>query len=124
MIKKYRGIFAIPPTPFDERLELDLDSLRNLIDFCCESGAHGIVTPVNASEFTSLTDEERRAVVEVTARQNNGRLPFVAGVAGVTAKAAQQFARHAYDCGADALIAMPPYVNKGGEDEIIRYYEA
>jgi 4-hydroxy-tetrahydrodipicolinate synthase len=121
--KPFRGIFAIPPTPFDDNLELDLGSLRSLIDFCCESGAHGIVLPVNASEFTSLTDDERKTVVEVGVKQNRGRLPFVAGVSGITYKSAVMFAKHAFDCGADALIAMPPYINKATEYGVFKYYE-
>jgi dihydrodipicolinate synthase/N-acetylneuraminate lyase len=124
MSTKFRGIFAIPPTPFDDDLELDLGSFKSLIDFCCDSGAHGIVTPVNASEFTSLTDDERKTVVEVGTKQTNGRLPFVAGISGITSKSAVMFAKHAYDSGADALIAMPPYINKAGEGEIFRYYDA
>lgn len=124
MKKAMRGIYAIPPTPFDENLELDLDSLKNLIDFCVASGCHGIVTPVNASEFTSLTDIERNKVVEISAKQNNGRLPFVAGISGVSSKSAVYFAKHAEACGADALIAMPPYINKATESQIFDYYQS
>ena len=55
----WRGVFTIPSTPFTEKDEVDEDGLRSIIDFCVECGAHGIVTPVNASEFSFLTDAER-----------------------------------------------------------------
>jgi dihydrodipicolinate synthase/N-acetylneuraminate lyase len=121
---QFRGIFAIPPTPFNERRALDLDGLGNLIDFCVASGAHGIVLPVNASEYTTLSDEERMKVVETAAKRNDGRLPLVAGVAAINDIVAAKFASHAAECGADALIAMPPYLVKAEPDDIIRYYEA
>ena len=120
----FRGIFPIPPTPFNENLDVDFGGVRSLVDFCVACGSHGIVMPVNASEFTTLTDDERKQVVEVATKQNAGRLPFVAGVAGTTFKSAEMFARHAKECGADAVIAMPPYINKASEKEIIYYYEA
>ena len=58
-----RGVFAIPPTPFSEDGALDEESLRRTVQFCLSAGVHGLVTPVNASEFTALTDDERRRVV-------------------------------------------------------------
>jgi len=52
MAKTMRGIFTIPSTPFDDRGRLDEEGLRRIVDFCVGCGAHGIVSPVNASEFT------------------------------------------------------------------------
>lgn len=119
---EFRGVFTIPCTPFTESGDLDEASLRREVRFCLECGAHGLVAPVNASEFTSLTDAERRRVVEVVAEENAGQIPFVAGVSAVSTHAALEFARHARDAGATALIAMPPYVKKFAADEIFAYY--
>ena len=52
---RFRGVFAIPPTPFDDAGNVDEASLRRCVDFCVEAGAHGIVAPVNASESIALT---------------------------------------------------------------------
>jgi 4-hydroxy-tetrahydrodipicolinate synthase len=119
-----RGIYAIPPTPYNDDYSIDEGGVKSLVDFCIAAGCHGIVGPVNASEFTSLTDGERRLIVEITAKQVNGRVPYAAGVSGVSAPAAVMFAKHAADAGADAVIAMPPYINKEDEDGILKYYEA
>jgi 4-hydroxy-tetrahydrodipicolinate synthase len=121
--RPYRGIFTIPVTPFHEDGSLDEPGLQSVVEFCVAAGGHGLVAPVNASEFSALSDDERKRVVEVVARTNNGRLPFVAGVSGVSAEVAVLFARHARDAGADALMAMPPYVRKPGPAGIRDYYE-
>ncbi len=120
----FRGVFAIPVTPFDERGALDEASLRRCIDFCIEGGAHGIVTPVNASEFSSLTDDERKRVAEIAVEQTAGRIPVVIGTSGVSTEHAVMLSRHANDIGADAVIAMPPYVRKAPPPEIYAYYRA
>jgi dihydrodipicolinate synthase/N-acetylneuraminate lyase len=124
--KPYRGIFTIPSTPFREDGAIDVPSFRRVVDFCIECGAAGLVFPVNASEFTALRDVERFELSEVLVDQNAGRLPVVIGVAGVSREAAATFARHARDIGADAVIAMPPYVRRSplSEAVISAYYQA
>lgn len=122
----FRGIFTIPSTPFREDGEIDVPSFRAVVDFCVACGAHGLVFPVNASEFTSLSDVERFALSEVLVEQNAGRVPAIIGVAGVTAEAARRFAVHARAIGADGVIAMPPYIHRGPTPEsvIFSYYQA
>src|ERR1700736_2275198 len=108
MPTRWRGIFTIPCTPFSDSGALDLESLRREVNFCVVAGAHGVVAPVNASEFWTLSDDERRSVAEVIVKTVDGRVPPVIGVAGGSAQVAVQFAEHAQSIGADSVIAMPP----------------
>ena len=39
---KYRGIFGIPATPFNEDESLDLYSLEKVLDFTLNNGCHGL----------------------------------------------------------------------------------
>lgn len=125
MSQPMRGIYTIPSTPFDQEGQLDEEGLRRVIDFCVGCDAHGIVSPVNASEFTSLSDDERKTVIRVVVEQTAGRIPVISGVAGVCATHAAAFARYAAEVGADGVIAMPPYVHKiAHEQGLIDYYRA
>jgi 4-hydroxy-tetrahydrodipicolinate synthase len=126
---RHRGLFTIPVTPFAADGTLDEPSLRRVLAFCLESGAHGIVTPVNASEFTTLTPDERRTVaraaVEETERAGaRGRVPVVVGVGARTTREAAQHARFAQEAGADAVIAMPAYDPPLDESGIYDFYAA
>ncbi len=87
-----------------------------MIAFCLDAGAHGIVAPVNASEFWTLSDAERKRVAEIIVDEVDHRIPTVIGVAGGAASVAVEFARHAERIGADAVIAMPPYVRVAPHD--------
>ena len=118
--RRHRGLFAIPVTPFTDQGELDEASLRRLIAFCVEAGAHGIVTPVNASEFTTLSADERRRVTRIAVEETEragraareaggGRVPVVIGVGARTSPEAVSFAKLAEDAGAAAVIAMPAF---------------
>ena len=120
----FRGVFTIPSTPFRPSGETDEPGFRRVVDFCIECGAHGLVYPVNASEWIHLSDDERIALTEVLVEQNAGRLPVVVGVSAATQELAARFARHAREIGADAVIAMPPHVRRRGlaADLISEYY--
>ncbi|GIV78943.1 MAG: dihydrodipicolinate synthase family protein [Litorilinea sp.] len=124
--KDFRGVFAILVTPFDEQGAIDQASLRRCVNFCIDGGARGIVTPVNASEATTLTDEERIQVASIVVEEAGGRVPVVIGVSGTSTEHAVYLAKKATQVGADALIAMPPYVRKGQptDDEIFMYYRS
>lgn len=122
----WQGVFAVLVTPFAEDLTIDLDGVRNQVEFCAEAGAHGVVAPVVASEFFTLSDEERVAVYEAVGAANRGRMPFVAGVSGVSATHAASLARAATRHGATAVLAMPPYIEQGATQpqRALHYYQA
>jgi 4-hydroxy-tetrahydrodipicolinate synthase len=124
MSKPWRGVFTIPCTPFDETGKLDVDSLRREVEFCLEAGAHGIVAPVNASEFWTLSDEERKTVAETIVKTVAGRIPTVIGVTGASAPIAVDFAQHAQHIGADAVIALPPHARTASPTTIFAYFRA
>ncbi|MEX0760972.1 MAG: dihydrodipicolinate synthase family protein [Dehalococcoidia bacterium] len=108
-----RGVYSIPVTPFEENGALDRDSLRRCVEFCIEAGAHGIVMPVNASEYWTLSDAERDEVVSIGVKAVAGAVPVVAGVTGNSAMHAVERAIAAQDAGADSVIAMPPVRSSG-----------
>jgi dihydrodipicolinate synthase/N-acetylneuraminate lyase len=122
--RQWRGIFTIPATPFAEDGALDLDDLRRNVEFSVECGAHGIVHPVMASEFFVLSEAERLQMIPLVAQWVAGRCPVVIGVSGVSTQAAVPLARAARDAGADAVIAMPPYVQKYSDEDVLRYFAA
>ena len=124
MTKPFRGIFTIPATPLKEDLQVDWEGLQRVVEFCVGCGAHGIVWPVNASQFYTLSDEERLKGMEVVVNQVAGRAPVVIGTQGLSTPHAQMFSRHANAVGADAVIAMAPYVQALlDEDAVVAYYQ-
>jgi len=119
----FRGVFTIPSTPFDEQYEVDWEGLRRIVAFCVGCGAHGIVWPVNASGFATLSDQERLKGAEMVVEQVAGRVPVVIGTQGVCTSHAAMFSRHASDAGADAVIAMAPYIQETqGQEALLHYY--
>lgn len=124
MSKSFRGVYSIIPTPFDEQGRLDEAGLRRVVSFTVACGAHGVVSPANASEAPYLSDSERRTVVEIVVDEAAGRVPVVAGITASCAPLAVLWGQHAEKAGADFLMAMPPCVTKASGAEIRDYYQA
>ena len=74
--KPLRGIFPIAQTPFTTADALDLETLVEEVKFIDRGGVHGFVWPQIASEWATLTEQERH-------RRNGGhRLDWEAAAAG------------------------------------------
>lgn len=118
------GIYQILQTPFDEDGAIDWKSFTRQIDYCMAARVHGLVLPALASEFFTLSDAERRQVVEFAGDAIAGRVPFVVGVQGLNQRIALEFAEHACENDATALMAMPPYLRKATKADLSEYYRA
>lgn len=119
-----RGVFQIVHTPFEENGDIDWSSLDRQIEFCLRVGAHGLVMPANASEFYTLSDDERFAVVDRSAKAIGGAVPLVVGVQAGAARHAVRFAEHAEKLGAAAIMSMPPLIRTATPQIVSAYYAA
>ena len=122
--KALRGIFAILQTPFNRNDQVDWEDLEREVDFCVRAGAHGVVWPQLSAEFYLLSEEERLRGSEVLVRAAAGRLPVVVGVQAPARELAVKFARYAEEKGADAVIALPPYLGQVSLEAAADYYRA
>ncbi len=123
-MKNWRGSFAIPMTPYDDRDRIDEEVLRAEIEFCVKCGVGGIVVPVMVSEFQALSEDERRLMIRVPVEACAGRVPVVANVAAINIALAVSYACYAQQVGADAVIAMPPYGLHPDFAATYNYYKA
>jgi dihydrodipicolinate synthase/N-acetylneuraminate lyase len=118
------GIIAIPVTPFTESLELDEPGVRRVVRFALECGAHGLLGPVNASDWYTLSDAERRRVVEIMLDEVSAAVPVIVGVTAQSVPVAIELARHAQQHGAAAINAMPPHILHPDAEGCYAYYQA
>jgi 4-hydroxy-tetrahydrodipicolinate synthase len=122
--KPLRGIFPIMQTPYTESGDLDTQTLAKEVKFLDRVGAHGVVWPQLASEWSELKPEERSAGAEsIMAAAKGARCAVVLGVQGPDMEAARRYARQAEKLGPDAIIALPPR-DASNLDRVADYYRA
>jgi len=120
--KPMRGIFIIMSTPFTESGGVDYEDLEREVDFLTRCGVHGMVWPQLASEYASLSLDERMRGMELLAKASRGKAPaLVLGVQGANVQAALEYLEKAEEMKPDALIAIPPTEARSADD-FRRYY--
>lgn len=118
-----RGIFPIAQTPFHDNGELDLETLVKQLEFIHKGGVHGYVWPQLASEWSTLTEPERRKGAEALVSAGKKLKPaIVIGVQGPDGDTAVRYAKHAQEIGADAVIALPP-PGQPSPQQTLAYYK-
>jgi 4-hydroxy-tetrahydrodipicolinate synthase len=122
--KTFRGILAILLTPFTLHDQLEEEDLEREVKFCVKAGVQGLVWPQLFGEFYVLSEEERRRGAEILIRAAGGRCAVVIGVQAASKEIAVQFARHAESKGADAVIALPPFLGAVTLETATDYYRA
>jgi 4-hydroxy-tetrahydrodipicolinate synthase len=119
--KSVSGVLPVFHTPFHEDESLDLDTLAAEIDWIFRHGADGVVFAM-VSELLRLSETERETVTRSVCALARGRGVTVISVGAETSRLAAHFARQAADCGADALMAIPPVATRALAEELGDYY--
>jgi dihydrodipicolinate synthase/N-acetylneuraminate lyase len=105
-----RGILVAVTTPFTaDASAVDEEVLASQVDRLVGAGVHGLVPCGTTGEFTTLSPEEYRRVIELYVNAAAGRVPVVAGVGSLSTAGAIDLAQHAERVGADAVMLVPPF---------------
>jgi 4-hydroxy-tetrahydrodipicolinate synthase len=109
MTSSLGGVLVALATPFAPDGSVDESRLRALVDRTIEGGVHGVVACGSTGEFSALTGDERRLVVETVVDQTAHRVPVVAQTGSTGTTEAIALARHAQSVGADVVMPVAPY---------------
>jgi 2-keto-3-deoxy-L-arabinonate dehydratase len=122
---RYRGVFPVVPTPFDERGGLDLPSQRRCVDFMIDAGSQGLCILANFSEQFVLSDAERETLTRAILEHVAGRVPVIVTTTHFSSQVCADRSRRAQDQGAAMVMVMPPYHGatiRVGEGQIVEFY--
>lgn len=119
----FRGSMPALVTPFRNG-ELDLDALKQLVEWHIAEGSHGLVPVGTTGESPTLSHEEHETVIEVVVKAAAGRVPVIAGAGSNNTVEAIRFMQHAESVGADAALVVTPYYNKPTQRGMIAHFTA
>jgi len=104
-------------------LAVDYDRFAQHVDFLMSNGCRGVGPNGSLGEYSSLTDEERRTVIQVAVEAVDGRGIVVAGAHGIGSHQARKWAEWAREDGADGVLLLPPTIYRANEREVIAHFE-
>lgn len=122
--ENFGGYFTVLYTPLLPDGEIDEQGLRdNVARTLALPGVGGLSVHSIHQEFWTLTSRERKRVTEVVLDAVNGKVPVVVGASDPSARNVVDFARHAEDAGADAIMVWPPYYGPRTAAGVRAFYE-
>jgi 4-hydroxy-tetrahydrodipicolinate synthase len=119
---KLEGVFSVLPTPFQSNGDLDLDSLKRVIDLFIGAGVNGLTALGVTSEVARMNDNERVKVLETVVKHVNGRVPVVAGATADGVRTCIEYTYIARAIGASAVMISPPRMAKLNSDAVVRHF--
>lgn len=115
---------VVPPvcTPLTADGEVDVASMKRLVDFLVDGGVDGLFSLGSTSEVAFLTDRQRAVVLETVITQADGRVPVLAGAIDMTTSRVVEHAREAVMLGCDGVVATGPFYTRTHRTEIDRHF--
>jgi 4-hydroxy-tetrahydrodipicolinate synthase len=121
---KLQGVLSVLPTPFTAKGEVDLQSLRNVIQAFLHAGVNGFTALGVTSETNKLVESEKKRVIETVVNEVNGRVPIVVGTTAEGTQMCVEASRLAEELGASALMVSPPRMIKLNSDAVVRHFKS
>ena len=119
----FRGVATALITPFSGG-EVDLETFRFLIEWQLSAGIDALCVAGTTGEAATLKDEEWERLLCAAVEGAGGKIPVIMGVGSNSTAHATELAKRAKAGGADAVLAVTPYYNKGTRDGIVAHYHA
>lgn len=120
--QELRGILCALVTPFTaDKRSIDVSTLDAHIKRLLDAGVHGLVPGGSTGEFTVLSTEERKQLIEATVKSAAGRVPVVAGIGELSTERAVDLAIHAAKAGAAAVMVVPPFYDALSVEQLHEY---
>ena len=120
----FTGVGTAVVTPFAKSGALDEAAVRRLGRRQIDAGIHFLCPCGTTGENPTLTDDERRRIVEILVDEAKGAVPILAGAGGYDTKEVIHLAALMQKAGAAGLLSVTPYYNKPTQEGLYQHYKA
>ncbi len=110
-------------TPFQPDGAIDEAALRALVEWQITEGVHFLVPCGSTGEAVTMSAQEQRRVVAITAEVAAGRVPVVAGAGSNDTARAIATSRELKEAGATHLMHVSPMYNKPPQRGLIAHFK-
>jgi 4-hydroxy-tetrahydrodipicolinate synthase len=118
----WRGIFPALVTPFTADDTVDFDLFGKNLRAQVEAGISGVIVAGSLGEASTLTKQEKYALVKFAKTTLLDHMPVVLCIAEQSTSEAVDIAKEAEAIGANGLMVLPPMRYKADDDETVAYF--
>lgn len=100
----------------------DHAAMRQIVEAQIEGGVAALIVLGTTGEAVTLKEQERAAVLCTVMEAAGGRVPIIVGTGAPDTRDAVVAAKYAKGQGADGILVVTPYYNKGTSEGIVQHY--
>lgn len=119
-----KGMGVALITPFKEDESVDYDALGRIVEYQIQNGTDYIVALGTTAETPTLTEDEKKKIIDVVITKVRGQVPIILGVGGNNTKAIAETLKNGDFRGIDGILSVTPYYNKPSQEGIYQHYKA
>ncbi len=119
---KLFGSWVAIITPFDDRYNVDYNTLKKLIDFQIDNGTDGILLLGTTGEGPAISEDEKIKIMEEGIKHINGRVKTMVGTGTNNTLKTINMTKIAEDKGADFALVITPYYNKPNQEGLFLHF--
>jgi 4-hydroxy-tetrahydrodipicolinate synthase len=123
MGKEIEGIIPAVVTPFDESENVDEAGFRKIVNYLIDSGVHGIFPVGSQGEFFTLTNEEKRRLIDIAVEEARGRVFVMPNTGAITTRESIELSRYAEKAGADCVSVITPFFISPSQEELYGHFK-
>ena len=117
----FTGVCTALVTPFLEN-KINYPLMEQLLRAQISAGVEAVVLSGTTGESPTLSDMEKIEMIRRSKDFVNGRCKIIAGTGSNSTSHAVQLSQEAEEAGADALLVVSPYYNKGNAEGLFSHY--
>jgi 4-hydroxy-tetrahydrodipicolinate synthase len=123
-MKKFKGTGVAIVTPFKNDTSIDFSALGRVINHVIKGGVNYIVAMGTTGEASTLTRDEKLAVVSYVTESVESRVPLVVGIGGNNTQEVINSIRELDLQGVDGILSVAPYYNKPSQRGLFEHFKA
>jgi 4-hydroxy-tetrahydrodipicolinate synthase len=117
-----KGVIVPILTPLTDDETVDTGSLRRLVNYLIDSGAHGIWAAGTTGEFAALPDAQRLLSIETVVDEVAGRVPVIGNISASATQLTVDLGLSVQEMGLAGIAATPPYYYPCAQDELLDHF--
>jgi 4-hydroxy-tetrahydrodipicolinate synthase len=122
-MKKFKGTGVAIVTPFKNDFSIDFSALGRVINHVIKGGVNYIVAMGTTGEASTLTKDEKQALISYVTEFVDNRVPIVAGIGGNNTQEIINSIRELDLSGIEGILSVAPYYNKPSQRGIFQHFK-
>ncbi len=119
----FKGVGTALVTPFNKDNGIDFNALKKMIDYQLKNNVDALIVLGITGESPVIDEEERRKLVSAVVEQALGKAKIIVGTGTNDTKKVVKLNKMSKDLGADGVLVVNPYYNKGSQESLVEHYK-